>query len=163
MKKSVLFLSIIIACGLTMVTIYNTMVDAKSWGADIPTSIQTARDYYKFVDPRNFFAIIGPINQVLILLTIIIFWKESASLRVYFAISFFLYAIILIMTFLYFIPRDLILFTWPIDHNIGQIKTAHTQWTQMNWVRTLLGLVGVLFSFKGLDSYYKTLGAKKQE
>jgi hypothetical protein len=24
----------------------------------------------------------------------------------------------------------------------------------MNWLRTLLGFVGVLFSFKGLDAYF---------
>jgi hypothetical protein len=38
------------ASGLVMVTIYNTLVDAKSWGADIPGSIQAARDYFKHVD-----------------------------------------------------------------------------------------------------------------
>jgi len=26
----------------------------------------------------------------------------------------------------------------------------------MNWLRALLGLAGVLFSFKGLDAYYDT-------
>jgi hypothetical protein len=40
MKKAILFLSIICASGLTIVSIYNTVVDAKSWGADIPASIQ---------------------------------------------------------------------------------------------------------------------------
>ena len=40
MKKTILFMSIICASGLTMVSIYNTIVDAKSWGSDIPTSIQ---------------------------------------------------------------------------------------------------------------------------
>jgi hypothetical protein len=28
--------------------------------------------------------------------------------------------------------------------------------SRMNWLRSLLGLVGVLFSFKGRDSYYQT-------
>jgi hypothetical protein len=54
MKKAILCLSIICASGLTIVSIYNTIVDAKSWGSDIPASIQTARDYYKHVDPRRF-------------------------------------------------------------------------------------------------------------
>ena len=47
MKKLILFLSIICASGLTMVSIYNTVVDAKSWSSDIPASIQTARDYFE--------------------------------------------------------------------------------------------------------------------
>ena len=155
MKKAVLFLSIIFASGLFMVTIYNSIVDAKSWGADVPASIEAARVYFKKVDPRNFFAIFGPINQLLILLTIILFWKDSSSLRIYFSISFLFYAVILLLTFAYFIPRDIVLFTLPIQGNIERIKTASVQWSYMNWLRSLLGLAGILFSFKGLDTYYR--------
>ena len=154
MKKLILFLSIISASGLVMITIYNLLVDANSWGFNIPSSIQTARDYYRQVDPRNFFQIIAPVNQFLILLTIILFWKDSVSLRVYFSIAFFLYAIIAALTFIYFVPRDMIIFTSPIE-NIVQIKTALSQWKQMNWLRSVLGLAGVLFTFRGLDIFYK--------
>ena len=81
MKKLILFLSIICASGLTMVSIYNTVVDAKSWSSDIPASIQTARDYFEHVDPRRFYVVVGPVNLVLILLTLIVFWSDSLSLR----------------------------------------------------------------------------------
>jgi hypothetical protein len=155
MKKAILFLSIIVASGLVMVTVYNTVVDSKSWGSDIPASIQAARDYYKHVDPRRFYAIIGPPNMILSLLTIILFWKDGVSLRLYFAASFLLYGAILILTFTYFIPRDLIIFTWPIPDHFEEIRAAVSQWSQTNWLRTLLGLAGVLLSFKGLDTFYK--------
>ena len=163
MKKAILFLSIMIASGLVMVTVYNILVDAKSWGSDIPVSIQAARDYYKHVDPRRFYAFMGPPNLLLSLLTIILFWKDGVSLRLYFGASFLLYAAIVILTFTYFIPRDLILFTWPIQDHLEEIKTAASQWSQMNWVRTLLGFVGVLSSFKGLDTFYKTRGQREGE
>src|SRR6266480_4751770 len=143
MKKLILFLSIICASGLTMVSIYNTVVDAKSWSSDIPASIQTARDYFEHVDPRRFYVVVGPVNLVLILLTLIVFWSDSVSLRYYFAASL-----------AYFIPRDLVLFTWSIPDHLEQIRTASAQWSAMNWLRSLLGLAGVLFSFKGLDTYY---------
>ena len=155
MKKIILFLSIISASGLFMITIYNLIIDAKSWGADIPASIQTVRDYYKHVDPRNFFSIIAPINQLLILLTIILFWKNGKSLRLYFSISFLLYAVIGLLTFVYFIPRDLIIFTAPIEAHMQEIKAALLQWKSMQLVRTFLGLAGIMFSFKGLDAFYK--------
>ena len=159
MKKLVLFLSIICASGLTLVSIYNTVIDAQSWASDIPASIQTARDYFQHVDPRRFYAVAGPINEILILLTLVLFWKDAVSLRVYFAISLLMYSAIVAMTFAYFIPRDLILFTWSIPDHLDQIKTAAFEWTHMNWLRTLLGLIGVLFSFKGLDTYYKRAAA----
>jgi uncharacterized membrane protein len=155
MKKIIAFLSIICASGLVMVTIYNLVVDAKSWGADIPVSIQTARDYYRHVDPTNFFAIIAPINMVLIVLSIILFWKEPGSIRNYFIISFLLYAVIAVLTFLYFVPRDKILFTEPIEGHVEHITTALTQWKSMNWLRTVLGLAGVLFSVKAVDRFIK--------
>ncbi len=161
MKKAILFLSIILASGLVMVTVYNTIVDAKSWGSDIPASIQAAREYYKHVDPRRFYAIIGPPNLLLSLLTIILFWKDGVSLRMYFGASFLLYAAIVILTLTYFIPRDLILFTWPIQDHLQEIRTASSQWLQMNWIRTLLGLAGVLCSCKGLDVYYRSQALSK--
>jgi Domain of unknown function (DUF1772) len=138
-----------------MITIYNLIIDAKSWGADIPASIQTARNYYSQVDPRNFFAIIAPINQVLILLAIIFCWKDSKSLRFYFSISFILYAIIAVLTFAYFIPRDIIIFSSPVEGHTDNIRAALAQWKSMNWIRTLLGLAGVLFTCRGIDLFYK--------
>ena len=143
-----------------MVSIYNTVVDAKSWGSDIPASIQAARDYFQHVDPRRFYEVAGPVNLVLIVLTLILFWKESVSLRFYFAASLASYAAILILTLAYFVPRNLILFTWSISDHLEQIRTAYAQWSAMNWIRSLLGLAGVLFSFKGLDTYYVTRSKK---
>jgi hypothetical protein len=155
MKKAILFLSVITAAGLTMVTIYNSLVDFKSWSGDVPSSIQVARDYYKHIDPRNFFSIVAPINQIAILLTVILFWKSSVSIRANFIASFFIYAAIGALTAFYFIPRDIIIFARPIEGNVEVIKTALSQWQNMNWVRTGLGLVGIFFTLKGLDLYYK--------
>jgi hypothetical protein len=160
MKKLILLLSIICASGLTMVTIYNSVVDARSWGSDIPASIQVARDYFQHVDPRRFYEVAGPANLVLIVLVLILFWKDSVSLRLYFAASLACYAAILLVTLAYFVPRNLILFTWSISDHLEQIRTAAAQWSAMNWLRTLLGLAGVLFSFKGLDTYYATRSKK---
>jgi hypothetical protein len=160
MKKLILFLSITCASGLTLVSIYNTVVDAQSWTSDIPTSIQTARDYFQHVDPRRFYAVAGPVNEILILLTIILFWKNGVSLRVYFAVSFLMYTAIVALTLAYFVPRDLILFRWSIPEHLDQIRTAAAEWSHMNWFRTLLGLVGLFFSYKGLDTYYKSAREK---
>ncbi|HEY2627374.1 MAG TPA: DUF1772 domain-containing protein [Candidatus Udaeobacter sp.] len=137
-----------------MVTIYNTIIDAQSWRADIPASIQTARDYFHHVDPRRFYTIVGPVNEILIVLAIILFWKDAISLRVYFAISFLMYTAIVVLTLAYFIPRDLILFTWSIPDHLDQIRVAVAEWSHTNWLRSLLGFIGVLFSFKGVDIYY---------
>ena len=92
-------------------------------------------------------------------LTLILFWKDSVKIRVYFATSLVLYAAIVILTLVYFVPRDLILFTSTIPDHMEEIRMAAAQWSYMNWFRSLLGLVGVLFSFKGLDAHYKVKSA----
>ena len=152
MKKVILFLSIICASGLTMVSIYNTIVDAQSWGSDIPASIQTARDYFHHVDPRRFYAIVGPVNEILIVLAIILFWKDPISLRVYFAISFLMYTAIVILTLAYFIPRDLILFTWSIPDQFDQIRVAVAEWSHTNWLRSRLDSLAFFFHSKASTS-----------
>src|SRR6266446_1773353 len=129
MKKLILFLSIICASGLTMVNIYNGVIDAQSWASDIPASIQAARDYFQHVDPRRFYAIVGPVNEVLILLTIVLFWKDAVSLRIYFASSFLVYSAIVALTVAYFLPRNSILFTASIPDHLEQIKAASAQWS----------------------------------
>jgi hypothetical protein len=157
MKLAILFLSIIMASGLTMVTVYNTLVDARSWSSDIPASIQTARDYYKHVDPRRFYLIAGPPTVLLSLLTTIAFWRDPVSLRFYFCTSFVLYAALVILTVTYFVPRDLILFARPMPDHVDELRAAAGQWSRMNWLRTVLGCAGVWFSVRGLDAYYRLL------
>ena len=152
MKKVILILSIICASGLTMVSIYNTIVDAQSWGSDIPASIQTARDYFQRVDPRRFYVIVGPVNEILIVLAIIFFWRDGVSLRVYFAISFLMYTAIVILTLAYFIPRDLILFTWSIPDQFDQIRVAVAEWSHTNWLRSRLDSLAFFFHSKASTS-----------
>ena len=43
-KKAIRFLSITVASGLLMVSVYNSLVDTKSWGFDIPSVYSAVRD-----------------------------------------------------------------------------------------------------------------------
>ena len=157
MKIAVAFLSIFMASGLTMVTVYNTLVDARSWGASVPASIQTARDYYREVDPRRFYLIAGPPTVLLGLLATAAFWRDSATLRLYFGASALCYVFIVVLTISYFVPRDLILFRGPLHDHLDDVRAAVGQWRRMNWARTLLGCAGVWCSARALDLYYTTL------
>ncbi len=145
--------------GIFMTNIYNSVVDAKSWGADIPDSILTARNYYKDVTPADFFRTFSPINQVLSLFSLILFWKTSKKVRVYLALAFIFYLLGDLFTFSYFYPRNDIIFIDPIS-DVARIKEAWEGWSTMNWVRSLIVLTGVSFSFGGLNEYYKTIISK---
>ena len=77
MKKIILFASISLASGLLFTNLFTSLVDARSWGSDIPNSIAAARQYFKVVDPGVFFRLFSPVNQALGLIALVIFWKTS--------------------------------------------------------------------------------------
>lgn len=158
MKKYILFLSVTFAAGLLMTNVYNSLVDAKSWGANIPDSIQIARNYYQQINPGDFYRIFSPIGQVLALLTLVIFWKRPKAVRISFGIALLLYVMADVVTFAYFYPRNEIMFTSPSLDDVEKIKTAWTQWSQMNWIRSLIGAGGLFFSFRGINDLMKMMG-----
>ena len=154
MKTIILMASITIAAGLLLTNIYTSLIDARSWGSNIPSSIATARDYYKAVNPGNFFRIFSPVNQALALIMLVLFWKTSPSIRLYLGIAFLMYIIAEGMTFKYFYPRNLILFRTAQLTDIELLKKTWSEWAFMNWVRSSLLVVGLVFSFLSLHKFY---------
>jgi hypothetical protein len=154
MKIIVLYASATIAAGLVLVNIYNSLIDAKSWGSHIPESIATARVYFNMVNPGNFFRIFSPINQALGLLTLIIFWNSSTSIRFYLVIALLLYISADALTFAYFYPRNEIMFKTAQLTDIELLKKIWAEWNGMNWVRTFIIIIGLIFSFLSLHKIY---------
>jgi Domain of unknown function (DUF1772) len=156
MQKNIfLFLSIIISSGLLLTNIYTSVVDATSWGSNIPVSIEAARKYFSVVNPGTFFRIFSPVNQLLALVSLILFWRSGAPVRSYLGIAFAFYLITEAFTFGYFYPRNAIMFGTSTD--VELIKQAWSEWNMMNWLRSALLGVGVCFSCLGLNSAYQTI------
>jgi anthrone oxygenase-like protein len=154
MKLVLLFASTTLASGLLFANIYTSLVDAKSWGANIPKSIETAREYFKTVNPGIFFRMISPPNQVVALLVLILFWKVSAAVRIYLGMALALYVCVDVFTFAYFYPRNKIMFeTAPIP-DIDALKNTWMGWNTMNWLRSFILFAGVVFSFLALHKIY---------
>lgn len=129
------------------------MIDAKLWGTDIPRSIETAREYLKAVNPGNFFRIFSPINQVLALVALVLFWKSSPTVRIYLGITLVLYVLSELFTFSYFYPRNDIMFKNSLT-DIDAIRKAWTGWNSMNRLRSFILFAGIIFSFMALHKTY---------
>jgi hypothetical protein len=155
MKRSILFASMAIAAGLAMVNTYTSVVDAPSWGSQIPGSLETARKYYQSTNPGDFFRIFSPINQALGLLCVVLFWKRGGRVRGFLLAAFVLYVIGEGMTFLYFYPRNDIMFTSSLADTEG-LRTTWEQWCRMNWVRTGVIAAGFVCSATALHYSYAT-------
>jgi hypothetical protein len=151
-QKIVLFLSITVASGILVTNIYTSIVDATSWGSNIPESIHAARSYFKVVDPGTFFRVASPLNQVLALLALVLFWKSVPSARMFLGIALGCYVLTDVFTFAYFYPRNDIMFVKGTDPAL--MSKAWSEWNAMNWVRSLIIFAGVCASFVSLDTVY---------
>jgi hypothetical protein len=153
MKRSILFASMAIASGLVLTNIYTSIVDVPAWSHNLPASVDTARQYYSVSNPGNFFRIFSPLNQFLGLLCLIVFWKKSRQVRMLLAAAFLLYVTGEGMTFMYFYPRNAILFD--AQHtDLETLQTTLSQWRGMNWVRSLVIALGVVCSAIALHATY---------
>ena len=161
-RKLALIFATTFVAGLLFVNIYNSIVDAPSWGSNFPASIQTTRDYFKIVNPGNFFRVFSPINQVLSLLALIVCWKVNRRVRMYCALALIFAVASDAFTFAYFYPRNEIMFHSPIDTNLEGIKTAWSQWSSMNWLRSGIGAVNLFFDFVALTLLLKNDPWRKQ-
>ena len=154
MKKIALFASISLASGLLFTNLFTSLIDAKSWGCDIPHSIAAAREYFKNVNPGDFFRLFSPINQALGLIVLVLFWKTSPSIRLSLGLALVCYCTAEAMTFIYFFPRNDIMFRDASLTDIALLKKTWSEWNSMNWVRTAVLLVGVFSSCLSLHKIY---------
>jgi len=154
MKKIILFASITLASGLLFANLYTSLIDSKAWGTDIPNSIGVAREYFKTVSPGNFFRMFSPVNQLLGIVVLILFWKASPSIRLCLGAALVLYLLAEGLTFGYFFPRNDIMFRNASLTDTDLLRKTLTEWTRMNWVRSAILFVGVFFSFLSLHKIY---------
>jgi hypothetical protein len=154
MNLLLLFASISLASGLLFVNIYTTVIDVKSWGANIPQSVETAREYFKIGNPGKYFRIVSPINQAVALLALILFWKISLTVRIYLGIAFALYVLTEVFTFTYFHPRNkTLLVTSPLP-DIDALQNALSERRRMDWFRRLFIVAALACSFLALHEIF---------
>ncbi len=151
MKKLVLYACVAFSSGLFFTNIYNSIVNAANWESNVPNSITATRDFFVVANPGTFFQLIDPTNLILILLALVLFWKTSTSIRLYLGIALLCYISSMILTFSYFYPRNEIMFISEKLPDTEILKKAASEWGRMNWVRSLIWLAGLIFSFLALD------------
>ena len=146
--------------GVLFVNVYNSIVDAVSWGSNIPFSIDVMRHYYFTTNPGKFFRYFSTVNQLLALLALILFWKSSKQVRIYLAVAFLLSVLTDVFTFTYFYPRNNLLVTLPLT-NISKLTEIINQWQVINWVRSAMIAVELTFAFLGLNQFFNVQAGKR--
>jgi len=153
MRKICVFASLALMAAVLSVNVYTSIVDARSWSADIPDSILTARNYFKTVNPGTFFRAASPLNQLFALAALVAGWKSGKKVRLYFGLALLVAVLTDALTFAYFYPRNEILFR-AAQSNVEVFTKICSEWSTMNWVRSIILAFGLACSMKGLDAYY---------
>lgn len=154
LRQALLVLAVTFAAGLLFVNVYNSVVDANNWGHDFPNSIYAARAYFSGYDPRHFYRVASPINQLLGLASLILCWKVDRRLRWLCAAAAACAIAGDMMTFAYFYPRNDIMFRSAEPLNWDAIRAAHAQWTSMNWVRSGVVALGLVNAFLAYSRFF---------
>jgi len=154
MKTVVLAMSIIFASGVLFANLYTSIVDARSWGAEIPNSIAAAREYFKAVTPGDFFRVASPLNQFLALVALVLFWRTSRAIRMCLGVALATYVLADVLTFTYFYPRNDVMFKTAALNDAVLLHKTWAEWSTMNWIRSLVIFCGVVSSFVGLHRSY---------
>jgi len=138
MRRALVYLAIIFIGCLLGANVYNSVVDAPSWGANIPQSLETAQRYFATGNPGVFFRVASPLAQAAALLVLVVCWKLGSPVRWYAAGALALIVLVDGFTFAYFYPRNAIMFVPPTD--AARASAAWREWSAMNHVRSLLAL-----------------------
>lgn len=153
MKKIILYAVVAFSSGMFFTMIYNSVVNAANWESNVPESITATKEFFVVANPGSFFKVLDPGNQVLILLALVLLWKQSAAIRLYLGMALFCFLFSTILTFTYFYPRNEIMFLSEQLPDTETLRRVATEWGNMNWVRSFLSLTGLVCSFMALDKY----------
>jgi hypothetical protein len=88
------------------------------------------------------------------LLVLILFWKVSATVRIYLGMALALYVLTEVFTFAYFHARNKILLETSPLPDIDTLKKAWTSRHNMDWFRRFVIIAGLVFSFLALHEIY---------
>ena len=153
-KTLILFSAIIVNSGLLFVNIYNSMVDAPNWGANIPSSIDISRNYFASKSPADFFKLFGIVIHILGINCVIRFWRTDKQIRLYNISALALILVVDLITFAYFFPRNEILFNLNNEVGFQTLTQALREWEIMNWIRFLITLGIIIFYSLSLNNFF---------
>jgi hypothetical protein len=149
MKKDLLYSITCLAFAIIIGgAVYEHLNVVPKWAAAPPVSLSMFQGEYG-LKPELFWMIIHPVNMLLFILTLVLHWKSGRRKNI--AVVLMSYIIILVVTFIYFVPEL-----------INIITTAHSQmqdaeltrraalWEALSIVRLCILVILAIVLFTGL-------------
>ena len=145
--KNILLLGAIVALAAVFGgSLYETSVNAPNFNANIPESLEHYRLFISVKNPGNFFRVVAPAAQILVLISLLLNWKRPVGRRWWlFATAVFIISVDII-TFTVHYPRNALMFTAPMTVPVEILQKAAAEWLLWNYARVALVLGAFLSS-----------------
>jgi hypothetical protein len=144
-------------------TIFAVLVEYPNWFADIPSSLESTRDFYKVFHPGYFFQIFGPLSVLSGIAFLVAGWRNKSA-RNLVATSLLLFVSIELLTFFYIYPRLNILFFAELGSQpVETLRLVARQFTIADNIRTVLCFVANGFAIAALFQLFRDRNVLSRE
>jgi hypothetical protein len=135
-------------------TIFSVMVEYPNWFADVPSSLEATRNFYRVLHPGYFFQTFAPLLLLTGIGFVITSWR-SAPVRNLVLISVAIMIVIELLTFLYIYPRLWIMFgPDAASESIDAMRQAATDFTFADRIRTGMDVVASGISVAAMLKFF---------
>ena len=134
---AIVLLGAVLGAGL-----YESSVMAPNYQANIPESLNHVKQFFSVANPGTYFRVVAPATQITLLVALILNWKVSA--RRWWLVAALLIAVGMdVVTFAYHYPRNVILFSDPMNTPIDVLTGAAREWMYGNLIRCVMVTVAL--------------------
>ena len=136
-------------------TVFAIMVEYPNWFADVPSSLEATRNFYKVLHPGFFFQIFGPLMLVTGVAFSIAGWRLT-GVRNLVLISIAIFVAVELLTFFYIYPRLGIMFGSDAGlRSVDALKQAAAEFTLADRIRTGMAFTAGCISLVALFRFFK--------
>lgn len=146
----VVALAVIAVCMSLGAACYESVVMAPNFAVNVPESLTHARGFLAQSHPGNFFRVLAPATQVLLLLSVILNWRaRKARWWLVTALAFMVLTDVITYTFHY--PRNDLMFVQPLENSTPEaLEAAAREWGTGNYARIALIAGSAVYALRGL-------------
>jgi hypothetical protein len=162
LRDLLLVIAIVLTGALFGASLYDQVVMAPNYGADIPQSLEHAKQFMVAASPANLFRFLAPATQISLLLSLILNGGVKGR-RWFLLVALLLTVAGDVITFTFHYPRNAILFTDPMNTPVGVLTKAAVEWSYGNVARCCLILIANLLVIFAAMPAKRTLSATTPE
>jgi hypothetical protein len=141
-------------------TIFSILVEYPNWFANLPSSLEATRNFYKVFHPGYFFQSVVPVTFLTGIVAALVGWRIAAA-RNFVLIGLAVLLSAELLTFFYIYPRLGVMFGPEAgSQSLEALRLAAQQFTDADRIRTGLTLIANLLAVGAVLSLFRRRSAE---